>query len=67
MRNGGAHFVFIEHGIQSVRAHQPKIMPSSHLCVNYFGVSKIALHGFCTESARFQSCTLVATGAKSAF
>ena len=42
-------------------------MPSSHLYLNYFGVSKSTLHGFCTEFARFQSCTLVATGAKLAF
>ena len=44
----------------------PKTTMSSHLRVNYFRVSKSALHVFCTESARFQSCTLVATGAKSA-
>ncbi len=42
----------------------PKTMPSSHLCVNCFRVSKIVLHGFCTESARFHPVQRLTTGAK---
>ena len=47
-----------------IREWPPKTMPSSHLCVNYFRVSKIVLHGFCTESARFHPVQWLTTGAK---
>lgn len=46
------------------RGWPPKTMPSSHLCVNCFRVSKIVLHGFCTESARFHPVQWLTTGAK---
>ena len=47
-----------------IRGWPPKTMPSSHLCVNCFRVSKIVLHGFCTESARFHPVQWLTTGAK---
>ena len=47
-----------------IRGWPPKTMPSSHLCVNCFRVSKIVLHGFCTDFARFQTVQMVQIVAK---
>ena len=57
----GCSVVFLR---KDAEALSPKAMPSSHLCVNCFRVSKIALHGFCTEFARFQPVQWLTTGAK---